>query len=377
MARVYYITSGNFGCYVVRCLLPLIANGWGGDHTSIVPFQKTPDDKSKEAQQSDIVVFHRPDDPKKLELARLLKKQGKKIVLDNDDTYKDGDNGGIKLNTYFNQERVRRGLRTINQTMDAFAIEADLITVSTQFLADEYKKLNKNVVVLPNCVDPFYFDEPQRNEGEKVRIGITGSIGMSSDIDVLNPIFKHYENDPRVQLVFFSLPADPKNNPMMANAYENEYNFLDSMNVEWHATVNMDKYYDTLNSLKLDIMVIPRTDNYFNRCKSNLKFLESSMFEIPCIAQGFEDGNSPYQVNPEDSKYMSIVTDNSKWVEEIEKLIIDKELRREMGKKAKEYVVANYDINDKAHLWEEAYQSMYEEKPDPDYKSTLEWLNDM
>lgn len=358
--RVYYVSSGNFGCYVVRSLLPLVANGWDGDHTSIVALNKTPENKSKAAQAADIVVFHRPDDPKKLELARLLKEQGKKIVFDNDDTYKDGENGGIKLNTYFNAERVKRGLQNINRTMDAFAIEADLITVSTEVLAEECRKLNKNVVVLPNYIDPDYFDEPLRNEGEKVRIGITGSIGMSSDLDVLNPIFKHYENDPRVQLVFFSLPANPKDNPMIANAYEDEYNFLDSMKVEWHATVNMDKYYDKLNDLKLDIMVIPRTDNYFNRCKSNLKFLESSMFEIPCVAQGFEDGKSPYQVNPEDSKHMVIVTDNSQWIPEIEKLIENKELRREMGRKAKEYVLENYNIEDHAHKWEEAYQSMYE-----------------
>lgn len=351
--RVYYISSGNFGCYVVRCLLPLVANGWDGDHTSINAFQSTPENKARAAQSADIVVFHRPDDPKKLELARLLKKQGKTIVMDNDDTHK--DMGGIILNEYFNKERVKKGLESINKIMDEFAVEADLITCSTEFLADEFRKLNPNVKVLPNCIDPFYFNEPLRNETDVIRIGITGSIGMSHDLDVLAPIFKHYEKDPRVKLVFFSLPKDPKNNPFIANAYVNEYSFLDSMDVEWHATVNMDQYYDKLNSLKLDIMLIPRSDTYFNRCKSNLKFIESSMFEIPIIAQGFEDGKSPYQVNPEDSKYMSIVTDNSQWIPEIEKLIADKELRLSMGKKAREYVEKNYNIEDKAHLWEEAY----------------------
>ncbi len=354
--RVYYISSGNFGCYVVRALLPLVANGWDGDHTSIKAFQQTPEDKTRAAKASDIVVFHRPDDPKKLELARILKGQGKKIVMDNDDTHK--DMGGIILNEYFNKERVKKGLTSINKILDAFAIEADLITCSTEYLAEEYRKLNPNVVVLPNYIDPFYFDEPLRNEDDVVRIGITGSIGMSNDLDVLNPIFKHYEKDPRVKLVFFSLPADPKNNPFIANAYQNEYNFLDSMDVEWHATVNMDKYYDKLNSLKLDIMLIPRSDSYFNRCKSNLKFIESSMLEIPIIAQGFEDGLSPYQVNPEDSKYMKIVIDNNDWIPAIEELIAVKEKRREMGRKAREYVEKNYNIEDHAHKWEDAYGSI-------------------
>lgn len=354
--RVYYISSGSFGCYIVRCLLPLQANGWDGDHTSIHPFNKTPENKSRAAQNADIVVFHRPEDARKLELARMLKKLGKKIVMDNDDTYK--DIGAVKLNTYFNKERMERGLGSVNKIVDAFIVEADLITTTTEVLAEEYRKLNKNVVVLPNCVDPFLFEEPLRNETDVVRIGITGSIGMSYDLDILAPIIKHYEKDKRVKIVFFSLPANRESNPIMVRAYEHEYNFLDSVDVEWHPLVDADVYYDKINSLKLDIMIIPRADNYFNRAKSNLKFLEASMFEIPVIASGFEDGKSPYQVNPEDSKHMVIINDNTQWVPEIEKLIADKELRREMGRKAKEYVMENYDIDKKGYLWEEAYESI-------------------
>jgi glycosyltransferase involved in cell wall biosynthesis len=145
---------------------------------------------------------------------------------------------------------------------------------------------------------------------------------------------------------------------MVENLYKEEFKLLDSIDVEWHPFVDADVYYDKINSLKLDIMIIPRADNYFNRCKSNLKFLEASMFEIPVIAQGFTDGKSPYQVNPEDSKHMKIVVDNNDWIPEIEKMIADKEGRREMGRKAKEYVTENYDIATKAHLWEEAYAKL-------------------
>lgn len=354
--RVYYVSSGSFGCYIVRCLLPLVANGWDGDHTSIHPFNKTPENKARAAQDADVIVFHRPEDARKLELARLLKKAGKKIVMDNDDTYK--DTGAVKLNTYFNKERVERGLGDVNKIVDAFIIEADLVTTTTEFLADEYRCLNKEVVVLPNCIDPDYFEEPLHNETDIVRIGITGSLGMSHDLDLLDPIIRHYEHDPRVKIVFFSLPANRESNPISYKAYEHEYNFLDSVDVEWHPLVDADIYYDKINSLKLDIMIIPRADNNFNRAKSNLKFLESSMFEIPCIAQGFPDGKSPYQVNPEDSKHMVIVNDNTQWIPEIEKLIVDKELRRKIGKEAREYVLENYDINKQAHLWEEAYSKI-------------------
>ena len=353
--RVYYVTSGNWGCYIVRCLMPLIANGWDGDQTSITYGQKTPENKAKASQASDIVVFHRPEDANRLELIRILKKQGKKIVIDNDDTYK--DHAAVKLNDYFDKERVNRGLAKVNSIFDAAVIEADLVTTTTEWLADEYRKLNPNVAVLPNCVDPFYFDEPLRNETDVVRIGVVGSVITSTDLDILIPIVKHYEHDKRVRIVCFGLPPNRKTNPIVESIYRDEYKFMDSVDVEWHAAVNADVYYDKINSLKLGMMIIPREDNYFNRAKSNLKFLEASMFEIPVIAQGFADGKSPYQ-NPEDAKHMVIVTDNTQWIPEIERLINDKALRIEMGKKAKRYVEENYSIDKNAYKWEAAYNKL-------------------
>jgi spore maturation protein CgeB len=55
---------------------------------------------------------------------------------------------------------------------------------------------------------------------------------------------------------------------------------------------------------------------------------------------------------------MVIVNDNKDWIITIEKLINNKEERRQLGRLAKEYVVKNYNIEDKAHLWEEAYSKI-------------------
>lgn len=354
--KAYFVSSYLDGCYFVRCLLPLMANGWDGDQTSIEKGQMTPENKARASQAADVVVFHRPQDIHKVELARILKRAGKKIVFDNDDTFK--DDGGFKWNEFMNKERLERGLARINDAVDTFITEADLITCSTEFLKKEYESLNKNVVVLPNCIDPFYFDEPKRNETDVVRIGITGSVAVTTDLDICMPIIKHFENRKDVQMVMFSMP--PKDGDLrMRQLYAEEYKFLDSCtNLEWQPFVPMSRYFDTLNDLKLDMMIIPRIDSYFNRCKSNLKFLEASMFEIPVIAQGFTDNQSPYQQNPEDAKHMKIVIDNRDWIDAIEALINNKAARREQGRLAKEYVLKNYNIEDKAHLWEEAYESI-------------------
>lgn len=353
--KVFYVTSDLEGCYNVRCLLPLQANGWDGDRTTFMANRMTPDNRAKAAQNADIVVFHRPESKNKLKLARILKGLGKKIVFDNDDTYK--DDGGFKFNEYMNKERLEKGLETLNDGIDTFIKEADLVTCSTRFLEEEYKKINDNVIVLPNCIDPFYFPEPEHNETDIVRIGVTGSVGITSDMEILQPIVEHYHNDPRVKIVLFSMPKKG-DDVVMRQLYHDEYKFWDSVNVEWHPFVYMEDYYEKLNDLKLDMVIIPRYNSLFNRCKSNLKFLENSMLEIPTIAQSFPTGDSPYQQNPEDQKYLLLAGTHEEWIAQIEKLINDKELRREMGKKAREYVIENYDIAKHAHKWKEAYQTL-------------------
>ncbi len=359
--RVYYITSGLQGCYYYRCFQPMSANGWDGDQTTLNHKQKTPENKARAAQASDVVVFHRPDDPRKLELARMLKQAGKKIVFDNDDTYK--DDNGFRVNEYLDKERMERKMASMNETLDAFIKEADLVTCSTDFLNKEYKQLNPNVVTLPNLIDPMMFDEPERNEGEDVRVGFGGSVSCTSDFYIAVDLVR---NVPEVQWVMQGLPSD-KDNKVYRELYHDEFSILETIDVEWHPFCDFHEYFDLINSLKLDIMIIPRNDTYFNRCKSNIKFLEASMFEIPVIAQGFEDGLSPYQVDKEDAEHMIIAYTVEEFEAAIRDLASNKEKRREMGRKAREYVENKYDINkkDNYELWQKAYQKLFLEQSKP------------
>ena len=354
--KVFFTNNGLEGCFNVRCLFPLQENGWDGDRTTLGINRISPENKAKAIVDADVVVFHRPEKEEQLAVARKLKEVGKKIVFDNDDTYKDYN--GFKFTEYMNEEKVKRGLDILNKNIDTFMKEADLITCTTEFLKKEYEQINPNVVVLPNCIDPFYFPEPKRNETDVVRIGITGSVGVTSDVEVLKPIIEHYQHDPRVRLVLLSLPPQG-NNEIYKKLYVDEYAFWNKVNIEWHSFVGSDIYYDYLNDLKLDMVIIPRSDSYFNRCKSNLKFLENSMLEIPSIGQSFPTGDSPYEVNSEDAKHLLLATDTASWIENIEKLINDKELRRELGKKAHDYVEENYSIEKNAYKWLDAYQSLF------------------
>lgn len=352
--KVYYTLSLQRGCYYVRCMVPMIEGGWDGDMSSLQRFNYTGPSMAAGALNADVVVFHRPNDDRAIEIAKLLRAQGKKIVMDSDDTYKDIDG-----------HKWGRLLRKVDKSLDEFGKFADLITCSTEFLAKEYKELNPNVVVLPNCVDPEAWpdqDEILRNDGEKVRIGLVGSVAYETNFESFAPVIRELDEREDVQLVLLGLPArNETTEKVVVPAHKKDYEFWESLkNVEWTPLVDMKDYFDTLNSLKLDIMLIPRADRYFNRCKSNLKFLEASMLEIPVIAQGFSTGDSPYQQNSDDADHMSIAYVPDDWKQSIEYLIKNKEARKVIGQKAREYVIENYSISKNIHLWQEAYAGIME-----------------
>lgn len=339
--KVYFLGSKYEGCYYVRCMLPLRHNGWDGDFLTLHGQRKDPNTAMRAMLDADIIVAQRPYESVMFDVYSALKEAGKKIVFDNDDTYKVNDQ--MKLGKYLDK---------ISDNIDKFIRMSDMVTTTTEFLAEEYRKLNKNVVVIPNQIDPDDYDRPLRNKTDKIRIGVVGSVGSTGDFEGIRETLKQISDDPRYQLVLFSLPPKASN---IADKYDKEFAFWSSLNIEWQPFVPMKHYFKTLNELRLDMILIPREDSYFNRGKSNLKFLEASMFEIPVIAQGFKTGDSPYQLG-DDPKYMEIVTEND-WMDRVEKLS-DKEVRKEIGKRAKKYVLKNYNITKNYKLWKTAYETL-------------------
>lgn len=351
MKKVFFCNTLMEGCHYVRALIPMREGGWDGDKTSLYTEKISNEQRARAVLDADVVVMHRPNDERGLKIAEMLREHGKKIVMDNDDTYKG-----------FDMTKLGKLFPEVDASIDRFGKSADLITCSTEFLRQEYLKLNSNVIVLPNCVDPEDWpeqDEILKNEGKKIRIGLVGSVGLHSDIIEFNWVLDELVKRDDVQIVVFCLPADTPETKQVREFYKPEINFWDSYNVEWQHFVPINQYVEKLNSLRLDVLLIPREDIYFNRCKSNLKFLEASMLEIPVIAQGFADGMSPYQVDSDDAKHMRIVVDNSKWMEELEVLLKDEDLRQDMGRKAREYVLSKYQISQNIHQWHSAYDSLY------------------
>ena len=357
MSRVYFVGSRYHGCNYVRCLLPMWANGWDGSIRGIGKREKPLKNIMQEIQAADVVVFHRADTVEHHKIGKMLRDMGKKIVFDNDDTYKKTERHPFYM---LDEKNFEQNKTFKNNLINNFILNADLVTCTTEALAKEYKDYNPNVVVLPNCIDPFDWDEPLRNEGDKVRIGIVGSTAYNHDFEHVQDYILELSKRPDVQLVLYGLHSKEKKegSRLVRRVLRKEYAFWDKIdNLEHTEWCEMDKYFQTLNNLKLDLMIIPRGESDFNKAKSNIKFLEAGMCEIPVIAQSFSTNDSPYD-NDINGENGILIKDNSKWMEETVRLIENKEIRREMGRKAKEYVLANYDIKDHAHKWVDAYNKL-------------------
>lgn len=351
--KVFYCGGNYMGCWQVRCLLPMIYNGWQGNYAGLEKKLKPADQVREEMMRADIIVFHRADTNWHHRVAMILKQAGKKIVFDNDDTM----NLDISDPFYgLDEKGFKQNKKKLNNVINNFVLNADLVTCSTEFLADEYRKINPNVVVLPNYIDPNDFDEPLRNEGEKVRIGIVGSTAYHGDFDRIKDVLRTLDADPKIQLVLMGLMKTDPNNPKIAKVHKKELAFWESLkNLEWTQWVPMTEYYSTLNELRLDIMLIPRRESYFNKAKSNLKFLEAGMLEIPVIASSFE--NAPYE-NDINGVNGILIKNDDEWLEKIYLLANDKEKRRMMGKEAYDYILTNFNINNNYQKWAEAYQTL-------------------
>lgn len=351
MSKIYMMNSGNMGCCYPRILLPAYENGFLTDRKSVADKSK-PDVSQIRAdiQDADLVVFHRPESQEIIDFIKMLKRDGKKIVIDNDDTFKIDDNHPLAEWTSY-AHKVE--LQNRDKYFDEAAKLADLLTTTTPTLAKEYKQICDNVAVLPNCVDPMDWDEPLRSEG-KVRIGIVGSVTYAYDYAHIRDVIVELSEREDVELVMFGLGdlEHRKKNPEVTKHFESEYDFWDSLDMEQIPWCPIEEYPTKLNEARLDIMLIPRRENYFNKCKSNIKFLEAAMCEVPVIAQSFP--NSPYEeLNP---NIGILVKDN--WREKIDELIENKALRRQIGKNAREYVLEHYNIEDNAYKWAKEYNKL-------------------
>ncbi len=297
--NIFFIGHSIDGGYLYRCLNNINISKYNA--SGDVDLKKETKIFSRKIVESDVVVFYRPSDEKRLHMMKLLKQKGVKVGYDNDDTFNFQDSHRLLRSEFKDISEQKKEWNTLCLR------EADFITTTTNFLADEYRKTNDNVYVSPNLIDFNLYPKPTKHKkGSKTRILLSGSLLWCNDSYNFIETIRELNMMGNVQVVMFG-------------NYTKEI-MMDG--IEYHDYVNPLKYPYKLDELNIDLCLIPREDNYFNKAKSNCKYLEMSALKIPVIAQGFKDKNSPYDIVAAEGAPITIATDD--WLEKISKVDLNK-----------------------------------------------------
>lgn len=231
---------------------------------------------------------------------------------------------------------------------------AHMVTVSTPFLADAMRRLNENVVVLPNHVDASLLEIERPRRG-RVTVGWAGGDSHQRDLEMVAPhLRRFFERNPHVDLhtIGWGSQRAPHEFPKHLRPHVIP-NPLHAMKVPYRHTGWSPDVTDYYKTIDFDIGLAPLIDSRFNRSKSAIKALEYAVLGIPVIASDVE----PYREFVVDGVTGFLIRYEHEWAARLRDLVHDDDMRAEMGAAAKERA-RGWVIQDGWKLWADAYATL-------------------
>jgi glycosyltransferase involved in cell wall biosynthesis len=242
--------------------------------------------------------------------AYYLKKYAKKIIYDLDDAIMFDDKHPEKIHRK-RQNSFRRTARL-----------ADLVIAGNAYLAEQTRKFNSNVEILPTGLDITSYQLPKPPGDGNVRLVWIGSRPTLPNLKLITPTLE--EIGKRFNNVVLRIICD-------------EFFDLQHIQVEKRLWTRDTEVADLVSS---DIGLAPLDDNAFTRGKCGFKILQYAAAGLPTVA-------SPVGVNADYVSHGStgfLAQNLPQWIEHIVTLINNHDLRRNMGLAARK-MAANLDVS--------------------------------
>lgn len=293
------------------------------------------------------------------QLVDYAKEQGKLVVYETDDLIQSIEESNPMYKAVKkNEEKVVQMIKM-----------ADVCTTTTEKIANQIRKYNKNVVVLPNCVDPKLWKK-RKGGNKRVLVGWQGSSSHIADLlEVIDPIIE-LQKEIEFDFVIFGLA------PLQWSEYIEHLKIKHSLSLqenpnakpaEWFSkTMELDEklkelrwfhqpfvgikeFSAKLSELNFDIGICPITETDFNEGRSAIKFYEYAMVGTVTLAS---------KVGSYIEECLTVKNRHTKWKSSLRRLIEDKKLRKETLKEQGEWVLKNRTIDNKVKDWEKVYKNI-------------------
>ena len=282
---------------------------------------------------------------------------------------------------------------------------SDYVITTTEIFANEIRKFNKNVIVLPNAIDP---KEPQFNQptppSDKIRVGWLGGSSHLHDLKLLDgmvnkltPIQEKLQYyvcgfDIRGSVTEINKETgEQKQRPIKPDEtvwvryeeiFTNNYKiitpeyklFLDKFEEGEYPAIKNENYVRVWtrpveqyakNYSNFDISLAPIKNHIFNRMKSQLKVIEAGFYKKALIASNV----GPYTIDLKHALDKGnftngnalLVNENnnhSDWAKNIKKLVENPNMITDLGERLYETVKDKYDLNQVTHERASFYKSL-------------------
>jgi glycosyltransferase involved in cell wall biosynthesis len=207
----------------------------------------------------------------------------------------------------------------------------DIVTVAIEafqkflqrFIDDRLENAHTFVQYLPSLVSRYGYEEMPpltRNTSEKLRVGFIkpNEEDLLSLKEVLFKMRKTFGE--KIQFVCLGKPHSSLEGDLI----------LKEIDCEIHDSVSFLDYFEKLNSLQLDVVLLPAKEGLFTRNQNNQLLLELSVFGIPIVASIYH----PTSKLISDGENGFVASEVPEWLDIINHQIKDKTLINRIGKNA-------------------------------------------
>lgn len=288
----------------------------------------------------DAIVIQRVN-PFSTKIAKKAKQHGIKLIYETDDDFLDMNSSNPSFNY------IQGNLANIKKLVSA----ADGIVVSTSELKRRFDNLNlsSNVTIIRN----YYLDnvlplkEFSYNGNQYVKIGYFGTMTHNNDLELIHNVIL------RLKDIFSKKGIQVDLEVIGASIDEN---------VDWFDVKKMPYYPMSMATFmkwiaaraNWDIGIIPLVNTEFNKCKSELKYIEFTALGVPIVASDVD----AYKDTIEEGVTGFLANNEDEWVNKLSMLIEDPKLRNGILNNAREDILKNYNLKSRAKQWDEIFKNL-------------------
>ena len=217
---------------------------------------------------------------------------------------------------------------------------SDAVQVSSPPLAEHFRRHNQRIQVFPNQIARL--PPVRRGPGERgLVVGWGGSAGHLKDIEQIAPLLMPWlVSHPDARL---AIMADPHYATLFADAPSGQLHFVPGG--------SLTDYLEFVRTL--DVGIAPLLPTEYNRCRSDVKFLEYAAHGAVAVVQRLE----PYTASVRDGETGFLVDDGAQLVGVLDRLAAAPALRQQVAAAAYEYVRRQRLLEQHIHERLELYQA--------------------